>query len=162
MAPPLDPTKRSARAPSGWPRSPTRTCSVSRRWTARPSAAATTSRGVATPITRLRRLRARPHSEELEEVVSQTDQRPLGGDFVIAAEGEAPKGAALLRLTKDRLDDRLAARVDPPARRRTQLLAHPVRDRAPRPRCRRRDRKSTRLNSSHLVISYAVFCLKKK
>src|SRR5256885_12921288 len=26
----------------------------------------------------------------------------------------------------------------------------------------RRDRKSTRLNSSHLVISYAAFCLKKK
>src|SRR5256885_3797940 len=26
----------------------------------------------------------------------------------------------------------------------------------------RTDRKSTRLNSSHLVISYAVFCLKKK
>src|SRR5262245_63323164 len=35
------------------------------------------------------------------------------------------------------------------------------------PTCRRRtrrtvDRKSTRLNSSHLGISYAVFCLKKK
>src|SRR5207247_9407344 len=35
------------------------------------------------------------------------------------------------------------------------------------PRCRetrncRRDRKSTRLNSSHEWISYAVFCLKKK
>src|SRR5437899_9762736 len=29
-------------------------------------------------------------------------------------------------------------------------------------RARRRDRKSTRLNSSHLGISYAVFCLKKK
>src|SRR5947207_14547969 len=27
---------------------------------------------------------------------------------------------------------------------------------------RRKDRKSTRLNSSHTVISYAVFCLKKK
>src|SRR5688500_19991924 len=27
---------------------------------------------------------------------------------------------------------------------------------------RKLDRKSTRLNSSHLVISYAVFCLKKK
>src|SRR5256885_12265796 len=27
---------------------------------------------------------------------------------------------------------------------------------------KRGDRKSTRLNSSHLVISYAVFCLKKK
>src|ERR1022692_3458054 len=29
-------------------------------------------------------------------------------------------------------------------------------------RTTRSDRKSTRLNSSHLVISYAVFCLKKK
>src|SRR5205807_3928429 len=28
--------------------------------------------------------------------------------------------------------------------------------------CYEQDRKSTRLNSSHLVISYAVFCLKKK
>src|SRR5699024_12648085 len=35
----------------------------------------------------------------------------------------------------------------------------------PLPRCARkrlRDRKSTRLNSSHVSISYAVFCLKKK
>src|SRR2546422_1160583 len=31
-----------------------------------------------------------------------------------------------------------------------------------RPRGRRQDRKSTRLNSSHGYISYAVFCLKKK
>src|SRR5207244_5020993 len=30
------------------------------------------------------------------------------------------------------------------------------------PTPRRRDRKSTRLNSSHQIISYAVFCLKKK
>src|SRR5437773_9483128 len=29
-------------------------------------------------------------------------------------------------------------------------------------RCTREDRKSTRLNSSHITISYAVFCLKKK
>src|SRR2546426_9907602 len=29
-------------------------------------------------------------------------------------------------------------------------------------RLQQQDRKSTRLNSSHLVISYAVFCLKKK
>src|SRR5258708_39845057 len=28
--------------------------------------------------------------------------------------------------------------------------------------CNPRDRKSTRLNSSHQIISYAVFCLKKK
>src|SRR2546426_3545533 len=33
---------------------------------------------------------------------------------------------------------------------------------ARRGRCLSSDRKSTRLNSSHLVISYAVFCLKKK
>src|SRR5262245_62918553 len=33
---------------------------------------------------------------------------------------------------------------------------------APRAGPRARDRKSTRLNSSHLGISYAVFCLKKK
>src|SRR5438874_9191488 len=31
-----------------------------------------------------------------------------------------------------------------------------------RKRCKKRDRKSTRLNSSHVEISYAVFCLKKK
>src|SRR5205807_7292856 len=43
-----------------------------------------------------------------------------------------------------------------------------ARGRAARPHGRRHDglqegdRKSTRLNSSHLVISYAVFCLKKK
>src|SRR5256885_8744538 len=37
-------------------------------------------------------------------------------------------------------------------------LVTPAGDRAPQ----QPDRKSTRLNSSHLVISYAVFCLKKK
>src|SRR5439155_24915545 len=34
--------------------------------------------------------------------------------------------------------------------------------RSPQRAPRRRDRKSTRLNSSHVAISYAVFCLKKK
>src|SRR5256885_3022801 len=33
---------------------------------------------------------------------------------------------------------------------------------SPLPAAPCQDRKSTRLNSSHLVISYAVFCLKKK
>src|SRR5947208_5426014 len=41
-------------------------------------------------------------------------------------------------------------RVRPPSRK-------PLKLRAPL-----RDRKSTRLNSSHQIISYAVFCLKKK
>src|SRR5215475_15797517 len=35
-------------------------------------------------------------------------------------------------------------------------------DRSEHPCTRREDRKSTRLNSSHVKISYAVFCLKKK
>src|SRR2546426_7559870 len=35
-------------------------------------------------------------------------------------------------------------------------------DASPHPEGEWADRKSTRLNSSHLVISYAVFCLKKK
>src|SRR5207247_11427901 len=52
-----------------------------------------------------------------------------------------------------------------------QIYAKPVAVRTPRRRLvytpaphglTRRDRKSTRLNSSHEWISYAVFCLKKK
>src|SRR5437870_10490077 len=38
----------------------------------------------------------------------------------------------------------------------------PVVDKLPHFFARNRDRKSTRLNSSHVAISYAVFCLKKK
>src|SRR2546426_3897175 len=44
-----------------------------------------------------------------------------------------------------------------------QQPADPARSRhLPEHHRRQPDRKSTRLNSSHLVISYAVFCLKKK
>src|SRR5438477_5904473 len=46
-----------------------------------------------------------------------------------------------------------AAEIDDPPRRR-EIDA--------RQEIERRDRKSTRLNSSHMSISYAVFCLKKK
>src|SRR2546426_5171684 len=46
----------------------------------------------------------------------------------------------------------------------TALLARSLLGKAARPAeaILYEDRKSTRLNSSHLVISYAVFCLKKK
>src|SRR2546426_10590585 len=43
-----------------------------------------------------------------------------------------------------------------------RTLAPPPPGRRSRLRASASDRKSTRLNSSHLVISYAVFCLKKK
>src|SRR5206468_11517814 len=57
------------------------------------------------------------------------------------------------RLLQDR---RLAARRQSPLR----LCLSPTDARHPRPAAP--DRKSTRLNSSHDQISYAVFCLKKK
>src|SRR5256885_5940031 len=56
------------------------------------------------------------------------------------------------------LDDRLVA-LDEPSPGQHDVLAARFDDDDER---RGRDRKSTRLNSSHLVISYAVFCLKKK
>src|SRR5205814_9753017 len=51
-----------------------------------------------------------------------------------------------------------AATQHAPSRRSCWLRSRRWRRRA----IRSRDRKSTRLNSSHLGISYAVFCLKKK
>src|SRR2546430_6610558 len=48
------------------------------------------------------------------------------------------------------------------ARARRRPRSSRGRDRAALPGSTRRDRKSTRLNSSHSQISYAVFCLKKK
>src|SRR5690606_42060635 len=50
--------------------------------------------------------------------------------------------------------DRARPAADGPSADRPRLL--------PPPRDRPGDRKSTRLNSSHVKISYAVFCLKKK
>src|SRR5258707_10967820 len=54
---------------------------------------------------------------------------------------------------------------NPPRSRSHMRCRRPSRWRKPvsdQGRRRRRDRKSTRLNSSHANISYAVFCLKKK
>src|SRR5258708_15299443 len=45
-------------------------------------------------------------------------------------------------------------------RRRATILL--LKGREQRQAARVKDRKSTRLNSSHQIISYAVFCLKKK
>src|SRR2546426_4942635 len=59
---------------------------------------------------------------------------------VAARRGDADRGAPKVRVIRGRVH------VGPRARGPTWT----------------RDRKSTRLNSSHLVISYAVFCLKKK
>src|SRR2546426_7824235 len=58
-----------------------------------------------------------------------------------------------------------SAGAEPHLRRRLGEVGQQGQRRARSIRTRRpasSDRKSTRLNSSHLVISYAVFCLKKK
>src|SRR3712207_7199875 len=56
---------------------------------------------------------------------------------------------------------RRQAEVDPPTRGRGRVcLGEEVVGERQQTQCR--DRKSTRLNSSHANISYAVFCLKKK
>src|SRR2546426_2659886 len=60
--------------------------------------------------------------------------------------------------------DALLDRLEPHRRRPHRAARGVSRSTPPEPGCGAgpADRKSTRLNSSHLVISYAVFCLKKK
>src|SRR2546430_12438679 len=66
--------------------------------------------------------------------------------------------------------DVVCAKQHPPAQRRAEAIGenskdHQIRNDAhaqvPRREIQDEDRKSTRLNSSHSQISYAVFCLKK-
>src|SRR5256885_12410645 len=76
---------------------------------------------------------------EVSYIVTQTGRNDDGTDYwtpshIEASVGLHPYGEWKSGLTKQQLIAKMAAR----------------------------DRKSTRLNSSHLVISYAVFCLKKK
>src|SRR5256885_12150130 len=82
------------------------------------------------------------------------------GALVGGRAAQAPRegsGQGLLEAPRPRPRRRAAAAL----RRARAGPAHAdQRGRAPRLE-RGRDRKSTRLNSSHLVISYAVFCLKK-
>src|SRR3712207_6976160 len=64
--------------------------------------------------------------------------------------------AARLRHRRAGARERVAAELPAPPR---EAAGHGLRGHARR---QQRDRKSTRLNSSHANISYAVFCLKKK
>src|SRR5690606_41863177 len=72
-----------------------------------------------------------------------------GVDATITAVREALGTEQVLVTTRGLMNEQLAS------------LCHPVGLR-PRASERNGDRKSTRLNSSHVKISYAVFCLKKK
>src|SRR3712207_7723896 len=77
------------------------------------------------------------------------------------------RSALRLRPRDRQLDDGRAdadrAQPAPRVRVEQQALRRRRAERGGRlPRHARKDRKSTRLNSSHANISYAVFCLKKK
>src|SRR5256885_6064415 len=71
--------------------------------------------------------------ETLEAGLLSAGRKRFGQTADIQVKFDEPSGRILMRLTRKIVEDA----EDP-------------------------DRKSTRLNSSHLVISYAVFCLKKK
>src|SRR3989454_3691775 len=89
-----------------------------------------------------------------------TPPAPPPGPGPLAARPPGPAGAPRApRAPRKQPPPRLRRRPTPATARSGR--PRPPRGGAPR-RPRRPDRKSTRLNSSHLVISYAVFCLKKK
>src|SRR5256885_6860533 len=75
--------------------------------------------------------------------------------FRSASRLQAERSGAYTEL-KARIHEDLITELDPEQLSGDTSLNSPIR------RAVERDRKSTRLNSSHLVISYAVFCLKKK
>src|SRR5688500_19742413 len=87
-----------------------------------------------------------PEQARADATSSSLDTRTRTARF-----GTFPDHRSLLLDTQGRRRHRHRHRRHRPSSRLRQLLPHD-----------RPDRKSTRLNSSHLVISYAVFCVKKK
>src|SRR5690606_41235656 len=79
----------------------------------------------------------------------------------VAAEGTRPRSAHDddVRASQARRSTREASRA---GRRRSRPPGPHEVSNGEEGQGRREDRKSTRLNSSHVKISYAVFCLKKK
>src|SRR5207253_10520830 len=98
---------------------------------------------------------ATPASETY--TLSLHDALPISAHFLIGTEGEvhAPLGAEVLAdqgLHGLEHPEEVVFVVERPAAPHVAVRNAPA----------ERDRKSTRLNSSHVAISYAVFCLKKK
>src|SRR5690606_41543798 len=106
------------------------------------------------------------------DVLVQRLDQPIGGQRCIICEvncnndmpmHEFPLFGSPLPMARRELESYLGRRRWAPLRRLARSLS-PARGRTPRTRwdVDYGDRKSTRLNSSHVKISYAVFCLKKK
>src|SRR5207244_9431058 len=79
------------------------------------------------------------------------------------SESVARRSANSRRTSFSRIGGRVSCPCSASAIRRSSgMLFHRKNDRREATSRSLRDRKSTRLNSSHQIISYAVFCLKKK
>src|SRR5688500_18971400 len=87
----------------------------------------------------------------VEQVVKPSVEKAVGRQIKVEKKESTPPTRIPL-LTSNAVDLIAGTMTDTPQRRESV-------DGVAR---QERDRKSTRLNSSHLVISYAVFCLKKK
>src|SRR3712207_7785552 len=87
-----------------------------------------------------------PYTTLFRSVLGEVPRQAVG----LVAQPRQPRPAAAALLAQARLDVVLHALLGPRLRPARHPLDLP------------RDRKSTRLNSSHANISYAVFCLKKK
>src|SRR5437773_7389168 len=98
-----------------------------------------------------------------------THRKLIPALYNLAADGELPAGAAIVGFARrNKSDDEFRRDLEEATRK---FSRQPVRDEIWKTFAQSifyhrsefdEDRKSTRLNSSHITISYAVFCLKKK
>src|SRR5690606_40234615 len=96
-----------------------------------------------------------PYTLSLHDALPIYD--PARGDLMASAgEEELPDGRKILEI-----DSRRAGGFPPKGRDSSRRDCPRRHERRVRRQARSPDRKSTRLNSSHVKISYAVFCLKK-
>src|SRR6266496_3488248 len=95
-----------------------------------------------------------PHARRAAEQSDQRTEDDDGGSLLASEEGGLQQIAVDQHVRAKRQSDRDRA---------AQQAFHRALQQERQPdEAVRRDRKSTRLNSSHVEISYAVFCLKKK
>src|SRR5690554_4134797 len=97
----------------------------------------------------------------LNDILHQRGLPAAGLVELLCADSCPPALRLMLPAMAARQQQGLLVLANPPARPSAATLRHAA-VKSHRLLVLRRDRKSTRLNSSHVRISYAVFCLKKK
>src|SRR5256885_2898074 len=86
----------------------------------------------------------------------------VGGVNSDASASNGGRNLRMKRYTTERMTMASALNIPTTPALSTRTMLRSMRNNGGRNLRMKRDRKSTRLNSSHLVISYAVFCLNKK